>query len=93
MLLFSEHKSHEFNESLHTLRLCWASGVNALISHRNHGKHRICKSLRPCWPPDEDNQRLYESAGLFVVSVRLVVEKKTAALYDDDNDNDDENLN
>ena len=25
--------------------------------------------------PDEDNQRLHESAGLFVVSVRFVVEK------------------
>ena len=23
---FFEHESHEFNESLHTLRLCWASG-------------------------------------------------------------------
>ena len=65
--------------------------MKALVSHRNHGKHRICKSLRPCWPPDEDNQRLYESAGLFVVSVRLVVEK-TATLYDDDNDDDNENL-
>ena len=27
--------------STHTLRLCWASGVNALISHKTHRIHRL----------------------------------------------------
>ena len=31
----------EFRRVAHTLRLCWASGVNALISHRIHRNHRL----------------------------------------------------